>query len=289
MTYTYTHLDEFFKLSTWDRDIKGSFGLQPPPGNWEGFRKRIAELQGQCAEDESIKVIFAARHGQAEHNVIKDNYRVPQDLILSARHLFQKGKWATAHVLYPILDPDLTPLGREQAAALGHALRREAGRGMPLPERYFVSPLKRAGETCGIEWGWVFGEPDDGGKGHGVKATVLENLREHLHVHLCDKRSKRSELEKEFPTFTYEPSMTEEDELWEPLEVRGRESDDDLVARLGVGVRQALDASEGATYLSITSHSEAIRGVYKALGVPPRDLVVGQMNIIVLRIKKVAE
>ncbi|ODN84394.1 hypothetical protein, variant 2 [Cryptococcus amylolentus CBS 6039] len=252
MTYTYTHLDEFFKLSTWDRDIKGSFGLQPPPGNWEGFRKRIAELQGQCAEDESIKVIFAARHGQAEHNVIKDNYRVPQDLILSARHLFQKGKWATAHVLYPILDPDLTPLGREQAAALGHALRREAGRGMPLPERYF-------------------------------------NLREHLHVHLCDKRSKRSELEKEFPTFTYEPSMTEEDELWEPLEVRGRESDDDLVARLGVGVRQALDASEGATYLSITSHSEAIRGVYKALGVPPRDLVVGQMNIIVLRIKKVAE
>ncbi|WVQ71032.1 hypothetical protein IAR50_000557 [Cryptococcus sp. DSM 104548] len=289
MKYTYTHLDEFFKLSTWDEDIKGSFGLQPPPGDWGGFKRRIEELQGQCAEDESIKVIFAARHGQAEHNVIKDNYRVPQDLILSARHWFQKGKWASAHVLYPILDPNLTPLGREQAAALRHALQREAGRGMPVPEKWFVSPLKRAGETCGIEWGWLFGDPEVAGKGHGVQASVLENIREHLHVHLCDKRSKRSELKKEFPTFNYPPDMTEEDELWEPLEVRGRESDNDLVARLGVGVKQALGASEWATYVSITSHSEAIRGIYMALGAPPKDLVVGQMNIIVLRVKKVAE
>ena len=46
---------------------------------------------------------------------------------------------------------------------------------MPVPERFFVSSLKRTGETCGLEWGWTVSEKTgEGDKGYGVKATVIE-------------------------------------------------------------------------------------------------------------------
>lgn len=60
--------------------------------------------------------------------------------------------------LYPIVDPALTPDGRAQALRLNRIFQREAARGMPLPSRWFVSPMRRPGETCGLEWGWVFGQ-----------------------------------------------------------------------------------------------------------------------------------
>jgi hypothetical protein len=49
---------------------------------------------------------------------------------------------------------------------------------MPIPEKFFVSSLRRTGETCGLEWGWTISEngcePEDRGK--GVRATVIEVL-----------------------------------------------------------------------------------------------------------------
>ena len=49
---------------------------------------------------------------------------------------------------------------------------------MPLPDKWFVTPLKRTGETCGLEWGWHFGADANPAKeedlGRGVPATVIE-------------------------------------------------------------------------------------------------------------------
>lgn len=189
--------------------------------------------------------------------------------------------------------------------------------------------MKRAGETCGIEWGWLFEENKGKGKSQGVPATVIEvnyflwhihrgvlflirthyqNLREHLHVHECDKRSSLSDLQRDFPSFTYTSETTEEDELWQPGEVRNRETEEELVARCGAGIAQVLDMSKDSicayrmqggerfivdiTFLadiSITSHSGALRGICKSLGVPSRSLIVGEMNIFVLRVKKIGE
>lgn len=55
---------------------------------------------------------------------------------------------------------------------------------MPLPSKWYVSPMKRAGETCGIEWGWLFEESKGKGKGHGVPATVIEVNYILWHVYL---------------------------------------------------------------------------------------------------------
>lgn len=48
------------------------------------------------------------------------------------------------------------------------ALQREAKDGLPLPERWYVSPMRRPMETVGIQWGWLYddgyeyGERDEG-------------------------------------------------------------------------------------------------------------------------------
>ncbi|RSH92601.1 hypothetical protein EHS25_008046 [Saitozyma podzolica] len=273
MKYSYTHLDDFFKLTTWDEDIKGPFGLQPPPGDWASFKGRIDELNASCPPGESVRVIYAARHGQAEHNILGEKYNMQID---------------EAQIKYPILDPALTPLGRSQAAAVSQALQREIGRGMPKPQKWFTSPLLRPGETVGIEWGWMFGGVTEGDRGGGVPAVVVENLREHLHVHECDARSPLAKLKPLFPSFIYSPDMTDEDALWQPGSVRGRETEEELVERLGRAAEECLDKSAGATYLSFTAHSGALRGLHAALGVPFQEMDVGEMKVIVLRVKEVA-
>lgn len=40
--------------------------------------------------------------------------------------------------------------------------------------------------------------------------------------------------------------------------------------------------------LSFTAHSGALRGLHAALGVPHREMGVGEMKVIVLRVKEVA-
>ncbi|WVQ97168.1 hypothetical protein IAU59_004278 [Kwoniella sp. CBS 9459] len=269
--YSYKHLDDFFVISKWEDDVKGPFGLTPPPGDWAGFRAKIKELNEQCPKGESVKVIFAARHGQAEHNVVSETYG-------------ERGQ-----IDYPILDPDLTLLGRSQAFQTRKAIQREAGRGMPIPEIWFTSPLRRAGETCGIEWGWLFGKAWKGGQGHGVPAIVIEDIREHLHVNQCDARLPLSSLKPLFPSFIYPEDMSDPDDLWKPIEVRARETEDELVARRGEGIAEVLERSGSSTYISVTAHSGALRGIYKSLNVAHHYIVVGEMNVLVVRVKEEEE
>lgn len=76
-------------------------------------------------------------------------------------------------------------MGREQATTLAHVFRRESAAGMPLPTRWFTSPMRRPGETVGLTWGWLYGkgENDLHSQGilarskdlsHGVRAEVVE-------------------------------------------------------------------------------------------------------------------
>lgn len=79
-------------------------------------------------------------------------------------------------------------MGREQATDLAHAFRRESAVGMPLPTRWYTSPMRRPGETVGLTWGWLYGkgENDLHAEGillrsqdlsHGVRAEVVEVSR----------------------------------------------------------------------------------------------------------------
>ena len=76
---------------------------------------------------------------------------------------------------------------------------------MPVPEKFFVSSLKRTGETCGLEWGWLFGsgvsaETGKGGwiegedRGCGISATVIEVCHSPIHLTL-GRRRKTGDVE----------------------------------------------------------------------------------------------
>jgi len=140
--------------------------------------------------------------------------------------------------------------------------KREAGEGMPLPTRWFVSPMRRPGETAGLEWEWLFpGKASKTDLGHGVPGECVEvslvwrgvavtlrggmltpqELREHLHVHHCDERLPLRELRPLFPSFTFPATSPDDDLVWRPKSVRGRETEDEMVARAGKGLAIVMD------------------------------------------------
>ncbi len=49
--------------------------------------------------------------------------------------------------LIPVADPRLTPIGEEQARSVHAAWEREILRGLPVPQRFYCSPLTRAIRT----------------------------------------------------------------------------------------------------------------------------------------------
>ncbi|BEJ18104.1 hypothetical protein CspHIS471_0703810 [Cutaneotrichosporon sp. HIS471] len=272
MPYAYEHIPDLFELTTWDEDMDAGFGLRS--SGWHEFRKHIDE-------NERIKVMYTARHGEAEHNVLYLRYGMPDTDEVQLR--------------YPITDPALTAAGREQATNLAHVFHRESSMGMPLPTRWYTSPMRRPGETVGLTWGWLYGkgENDLHAEGilrrssdlsHGVRAEVVEEIREHLHVHHCDERLGKSELMKMFPAFMWPDNMPDKDTVWRPT---GRETEDEMVARAGEGLQIIMDSARDDVYISITSHSGVLRALYKNLGVPPRRLNTGEMNVLVLRVSKV--
>jgi hypothetical protein len=52
--------------------------------------------------------------------------------------------------LIPAADPRLTPLGEEQARSAHAAWEREILRGLPVPQRFYCSPLTRAIRTLQV-------------------------------------------------------------------------------------------------------------------------------------------
>lgn len=60
-------------------------------------------------------------------------------------------------------------------------------------------------------------------------------------------RSSLTDLQQLFPSFTYPEHMTDEDELWLGGEIRGRETEQELLNRTKNGIDEVMSRSETAT------------------------------------------
>jgi len=125
-----------------------------------------------------------------EHNIIHEQYATWEQVSRPPSSSFTQlgSHWTTnkkAKRVHTPHDASLAPSGISEALEVSSALKREVRKGMPVPEKFFVSSLKRTGETCGLEWGWLFGSgvSDETGKGGwvegedrgcGISATVIE-------------------------------------------------------------------------------------------------------------------
>lgn len=143
---------------------------------------------------------------------------------------------------------------------------------MPVPRRHYTSPLARCLETTRLAF--------SGAKGaEGVKAIIKENLRERMGVHTCDKRSSRTWIQENYPSYQIEDGFAEEDGLWKS---DVRESLEDHVLRIKEVLQDVFEKDEEVV-ISFTSHSGAVRALYAAIG--HREVWVGPGAMVPVLIK----
>ncbi|KAK1923437.1 histidine phosphatase superfamily [Papiliotrema laurentii] len=263
MMFNVEHISVLDDPSEWCRQLLSPEGLSPELV--ADFTAKVEALISSCKgmEGQSIKVIFTGRHGQSLHNLLA----------------IQHGGYDQAHIVQPVVDPPLTDAGQEQTRAIGINLQKACERGLREPEVHFTSPLTRCCQTMFNEWGWCAVPSQT------LSATFIEGLREHLILHDWNRRRSLSRLKENWPTYVVPSDMTEADQLFLAQWEMGRdETEEELLARTSVALQHILHASEGKTYISVTSHSGAIRGLQNAANAPRNDLKPGELVPLVIRV-----
>ncbi|KAI0042679.1 hypothetical protein FA95DRAFT_1499809, partial [Auriscalpium vulgare] len=226
--------------------------------SWPKFTSAIADLAAKASPDESYKVIFFGRHGEGylhlADNVAAAKYGEevsPFDPPCCRKWSLLEGDgestWGP--------DPNLTPLGEAQARNANTAWRLELPHKVPIPERFYVSPMKRAFRTYQLTFDGVLPEPRP-------TPIILENVREEYGEHTCDKRRTRTEIKADFPEAEFEEGFSEEDELW----TWTRETKAHVIERAKIVLDRIWEKDADKTYISVTAHSGIINGFLGAIG-----------------------
>ncbi|CAN9177573.1 hypothetical protein CUC08_Gglean005384 [Alternaria sp. MG1] len=216
---------------------------------WRRFETYVTGLEAAKKEGESYKVLFLGRHGQGWHNVAEAKYGTKAwDCYYAALDGYDGITWA---------DANLTSTGQDQALAVNKLWAEQLPLGIPSPQTYYVSPLTRTIETANLTFG---GLPLPSSQPYAP--YIKELVREALGVHTCDRRSTATHLKNTFtdPKLTFEPGFSDEDPLWE---AEYREPRAARRYRLATFLDDVF-ASDNNVWLSVTSHSGAIRSMLEA-------------------------
>lgn len=110
------------------------------------------------------------------------------------------------------VDAHLTDEGVEQARTAYRFWASEiATQHIPVPEKYYTSPLDRCLATANL----TFNDLQLPAQQPFIP-EVKELLREVIGIHTCDRRSSRTYIQANFSSYTFESGFAEEDELWRP-------------------------------------------------------------------------
>ncbi|KAG9089799.1 hypothetical protein FS749_001052 [Ceratobasidium sp. UAMH 11750] len=242
---------------------------------WSDFKASIVKLQREAPKGVKYVVCWFGRHGQGWHNVAESFYGTQVwDDYWSKLNGDGNMTWGP--------DAELTDLGKQQARLAHNTWATELAKKdpVPLPTKLFSSPMSRAASTLDITFDGVLLNVK--GKHDIVQPYVMENFREIIGVHTCDKRRTKTYIRKTYTDFCIEPGFTEEDELWTEDH---RETDEEA----GIRLKAALDTifgrllSKHDTFISITAHSGAIRAALNVLGHRPYSLPTGGVVPVVIK------
>lgn len=156
-------------------------------------------------------------------------------------------------------DPHLTESGVTQAGD-SRLFWHNASTELKIlwPEVFYTSPMTRCLETARYTFSpemtdtWLF------------RPIVKESRRQQFGVYTCDRRSALSAITTRFPECEIEHDFTEDDKLWV---ADHRETLEEARVRLE-GFLQQLFLNDESTYVSLTTHSGAIRALEAAIGHP---------------------
>lgn len=175
-------------------------------------------------------------------------------------------------------DAALTSNGLAEAyKANAYYRSRLENEGMPYFESYYSSPLKRCIETADATFATL-----DLPTTHAFTPIIKELFREGITSHTCNRRSTKTEIQGFAPPyFTFEHGFTEKDELW-----RGDKGESETEKHELARSKQAIGdvfANDDATWISVSSHSGAIRRLLEVLGHRTFSLSTGQIIPVLVR------
>lgn len=173
-------------------------------------------------------------------------------------------------------DPDLTDVGKDQALMAHNSWKAELAFGLPLPEKFYCSPMTRALRTHTIIFNGIVGETP--------KTVILENCREEYGDHTCDKRKSRSLIQSAFPDVKLEDTFTEEDQLWTPE----REPEEHVISR-AKNVLDRIFTIDTEQFISITAHGGIINAFLRVIGRQHYGLLTGGLLPVVIKSTVYAE
>ncbi|CAO1636832.1 unnamed protein product [Parajaminaea phylloscopi] len=217
--------------------IGENFGLHEDR-SWAGLLKDVRKLNEEAKSSPSsqgvrYKLVFAARHGEGWHNVAEAKYGTEA----------WDAKWALLTGDGELTwgpDPELTPLGEDQARAINATWKQQLGRASqgldaaPLPTKLFSSPFKRSSKTLQLSYEGILlppgTKPDVPGATAVDRPYVKEDLREQFgNDNTCIARSSKADIERNFPYFELEPGFPAEDEKFKVRVSGQRQVDPPLI------------------------------------------------------------
>ncbi|KAF7366032.1 F-box domain-containing protein [Mycena venus] len=265
--------------------VPARFGLlDSSPARWFTLTTKLRELNASAGAGAAYKLIFFGRHGQGYHNMAEDKYgteawndywgmlygdggaHLGPCVISSHNSAF----WLLRRLTVITADPELSGIGKAQAADANETWKAERAAGIPLPERLYCSPMTRAMQTNVITFDGV----------SDTCVVVLENCREEYGWHTCNKRNTRTYIRTAFPKFEIEDGFTEKDELWE---VETQETKTRAAARARTVLDRIFRDDKDVLFVSITTHGGIIHGFLHAMGRPIYQLPTGGVLPVVVK------
>ncbi|KAL1683075.1 histidine phosphatase superfamily, partial [Schizophyllum commune] len=237
---------------------------------WRKLLSHIHHLNATAEDGALYKLFILGRHGQGYHNLAESKYGTK-----AWDDYWAKLNGDDAITWGP--DPELTPLGKDQARDVNAMWKQEIQGGMPLPDFLYSSPFTRALDTLRITFGDFLGQTpkplvlevrrssrrnDLALPLEFILITFQQNCREVSGVHTCDKRRTRSYIAAAFPEVDIEEGFTEEDEYYED---DVREPPESVVARARAVLVRIFEDRE-REFISITAHGGWINAFLTAVG-----------------------
>ncbi|KAH6620510.1 histidine phosphatase superfamily [Boeremia exigua] len=215
---------------------------------WQRLNKYIKYLNKEKKTRYSL--LFLGRHGEGFHNAAESFFGTP------AWNCYWSELDGNGTVTWA--DAKLTQSGIKQAQDVNafwqHLINDEK---ITPPDSYYTSPLYRCLDTAKITF-TDLALP----KKSPFVPVVKEFLREGISAHTCDRRSSKSYIHQNFPSFEFEQGFAEHDPYWKELTAEPSAAQD-------IRSKAVLDdifSSDDATYISITAHSGAIGSLLRVLG-----------------------
>lgn len=237
--------------------------------NWKETIEKLEELN---KGEDTYKLIFFARHGQGLHNFAVAKYG----------DLEWERKWhflgSDGEIVWGP-DPSLTELGIKQAQENNQVLKEQISKGMPMPSKFYCSPMLRSCQTLEESW-----------KGITTPQPIItELIRETAGRSLCHKRSTRKEIVERYPNWKVDENVSEQDTLFS---LENGETLYEQCFRVNSFLQQIFSADVTEqdkldnSFVSTTSHAGTISCVVAVTGHRPFTISTGGMIPMVIRGRK---